>query len=51
MNRIRLAMILSSLILLGAAASSEAATYSEYSFYQPTEYSQGAYYWFAYLRL
>jgi hypothetical protein len=36
---------------LGAVPSSQAASYSEYSFYQPTEYSQGAYYWSAYLRL
>jgi hypothetical protein len=51
-HRIRLAMIVFSLTFsLGAVASSEAARYSEYSFYQPTEYSQGAYYWSAYLRL
>jgi hypothetical protein len=36
---------------LGAAPSSLVARYTEYSFYQPTEYSQGAYYWSAYLRL
>jgi hypothetical protein len=51
-SRIRLATIVLSLILLcGAVASSQAASYSEYSFYQPREYSQGAYYWSAYLRL
>jgi hypothetical protein len=51
-NRIRLAIALFSLMLLfGAVASSDAASYSEYSFYQPMEYSQGAYYWSAYLRL
>jgi hypothetical protein len=37
--------------LVCGVASSEAASYSEYSFYQPTEYSQGAYYWSAYLRV
>jgi hypothetical protein len=36
---------------LGTIPSSQAALYSEYSFYQPREYSQGAYYWSAYLRL
>ena len=52
MNRARFASILVSvLFLLGAVASSEAATFSEYSFYQPQEYSQGAYYWSAYLQL
>ena len=52
MNRMRLAIALFSLVLLfGAVASSEAASYSEYSFYQPMAYSQGAYYWSAYLRL
>jgi hypothetical protein len=51
-NRIRLGIILFSLLfLLGAVAPSEAASYSEYSFYQPQEYSEGAYYWSAYLRL
>jgi hypothetical protein len=56
MNQARFATILLSvLLLLGGAASSEghqrSAGYSEYSFYQPREYSQGAYYWSAYLRL
>lgn len=52
MNRARLAAILfAATLALGAAASSEAASYAEYSFYQPREYSQGAYYWSAYLRL
>jgi hypothetical protein len=51
-NRIRLAVIpLSLMFLLCAVPPSEAASFSEYSFYQPTEYSQGAYYWSAYLRL
>jgi hypothetical protein len=36
---------------LGAATPGEAAGYSEYYFYQPQQYSQGAYYWAAYLRL
>ena len=52
MTRLRLAVIpLSLIFILGAVAPSEAASYSEYSFYQPMEYSQGAYYWSAYLRL
>jgi hypothetical protein len=52
MSRARFAtMLFSLLLLLGLPVSSEAASYSEYSFYQPREYSQGAYYWSAYLRL
>jgi hypothetical protein len=51
-SRMRLATILFSLMFFcGAVASSQAATFSEYSFYQPRQYSQGAYYWSAYLRL
>jgi hypothetical protein len=51
-NRIRLALMVFCLVfLLGAGASPAAASYSEYSFYQPRQYSQGAYYWSAYLRL
>jgi hypothetical protein len=51
-SRMRLATILFSLMFLcGPVASGQAANFSEYSFYQPRQYSQGAYYWSAYLRL
>jgi hypothetical protein len=48
---LRFATVPFSLALLGAATPGEAAVYSEYAFYQPRQYSQGAYYWSAYLRL
>jgi hypothetical protein len=51
-HRTRRAIIVLALLFLSwTVASGQAASYSEYSFYQPREYSQGAYYWSAYLRV